>query len=307
MRLEPTSASGDRLIREVVIDGDEFDLLPITWLSERDGEIAVAQEQDSRVLFFDPTGMLIGSAGHRGSGPGEFRSLSEGGWLGDSLWIYDAHLGRVTLLALGASGARRPSRTVWSLAQFKPTDPSTLRFNEVVPRGLDRDHSVLATGYGSSENDLRGQYLVSVGPDGRFHGIIAQLPPNTSEIRTRTAGAFFLTKLRFGAAPLVDVSPDGGVIAVAHVGSEEGVPSFSVTLISADGDTIYHHEHQYTPAAIQESVRRTEEARIAKRKSQVPGFPDVTVPRFYPPLRSLIAGRDSCVWIELDGASGQRS
>jgi hypothetical protein len=116
-----------------------------------------------------------------------------------------------------------------------------------------------------------------------------------------------LTKLRFGVAPLVDVSPDGGVIAVAHVGSEEGVPSFSVTLISADGDTIYHHEHQYTPAAIQESVRRTEEARIAKRKSQVPGFPDVTVPRFYPPLRSLIAGRDSCVWIELDGASGQRS
>ena len=82
------------------IDGYAADLVPVEWVgvSPR-GTLALFQGQDATVRFFDPEGNLLGSVGRRGSGPGEFESLIRGGWVGDTLWVSDLQLSRITLIS----------------------------------------------------------------------------------------------------------------------------------------------------------------------------------------------------------------
>ena len=81
------------------INGNEQDLVPITWLGvSPDGQIALIQWQDHTVRFFDAAGTPLGSVGREGEGPGEFRRPIRGGWFGDTLWVSDTQINRITLI-----------------------------------------------------------------------------------------------------------------------------------------------------------------------------------------------------------------
>src|SRR5690606_13882612 len=103
-----------QLTREIRIDGHEHDLVPFERTSggaiavDEDGTIAISQTQDHVVRFFDADGEHLGEFGGDGSGPGEFDSPTRLGWIGDSLWVYDPGLRRVTVL----TSAREFARTV---------------------------------------------------------------------------------------------------------------------------------------------------------------------------------------------------
>jgi hypothetical protein len=71
----------------------------------RDGALAVADGGDQRVRVFNGAGEVVRILGARGSGPGEFRSLSWMASAGDSLLAYDAVERRLTLF--GAYGRVR--------------------------------------------------------------------------------------------------------------------------------------------------------------------------------------------------------
>ena len=63
-----------------------------------DGRIAVVSGGEQAVLYFDAAGKLLRRSGRPGEGPGEFRSITLVGNLGDSLLLWDGQLDRATLL-----------------------------------------------------------------------------------------------------------------------------------------------------------------------------------------------------------------
>lgn len=71
----------------------------------RDGALAVADGGDQRIRVFNGAGEVVRILGARGTGPGEFRSLSWMASAGDSLLAYDAVERRLTLF--GAYGRVR--------------------------------------------------------------------------------------------------------------------------------------------------------------------------------------------------------
>jgi hypothetical protein len=61
-----------------------------------DGTIAVDQAQDHSAVFFAPTGRRLKSIGGQGEGIGKFQVVQASGMTGDTLWIFDPYLQRVT-------------------------------------------------------------------------------------------------------------------------------------------------------------------------------------------------------------------
>lgn len=75
------------------------------------GLIYVAQDADRTIRVLNREGTLVREIGRAGSGPGEFRSVSEIALIGDTLVAYDASAGRVTRMdtagsVLGTDAAR---------------------------------------------------------------------------------------------------------------------------------------------------------------------------------------------------------
>lgn len=60
------------------------------------GEIVVADGATQQLRLFDSQGRFLRSFGRRGAGPGEFRSLNWMGRSGDTLFVYDSRLKRIT-------------------------------------------------------------------------------------------------------------------------------------------------------------------------------------------------------------------
>jgi hypothetical protein len=65
------------------------------------GNLLLAQPDRGEVREFGRDGVWIRTLGRRGRGPGEFQSISDIRTLGDSMWIADAALRRVTLFVGG--------------------------------------------------------------------------------------------------------------------------------------------------------------------------------------------------------------
>lgn len=61
------------------------------------GNVFVLDSRTLAVLRFGPDGRFAGAIGRAGEGPGEFQATSKVGLLGDTLWVVDSRLGRVSL------------------------------------------------------------------------------------------------------------------------------------------------------------------------------------------------------------------
>ncbi|HQW66021.1 MAG TPA: hypothetical protein PLJ23_03220, partial [Gemmatimonadales bacterium] len=87
-------------VPDIRISPEQHDLTDVGFIAwARDGSIAIGQAQDQAIRYFNAQGDPIGRIGRSGEGPGEFRMMLRAGWLGDTLWVFDNMLRRVTLIA----------------------------------------------------------------------------------------------------------------------------------------------------------------------------------------------------------------
>lgn len=135
----------------------------------RDGRYAVAVQGSHAVRFYDARGRLVGSAGRRGQGPGEFQQILGLGLLaGDTLAVID--LGEVELFApdgkfarTGASRARGGDfGFIWPQAFFADGSYAGFDLN---------DRSIPAAG-----RSVRRQRLMRVMDDGRRTDTLGAVP-----------------------------------------------------------------------------------------------------------------------------------
>lgn len=151
------------------IGGDSFHWV-VSALVLPDGSILVG-ESTGDVRLFDDAGRLVWRAGGQGEGPGEIRMLAALGMAGDSLWLYDYPLRRLTYLG-------RDGRLL-GVSRLQTDVPNLL------PVGRREDGTfVLAQSWrtGGEDQDralgLRRDTVeyVRFSPDGAFLGTVARLP-----------------------------------------------------------------------------------------------------------------------------------
>jgi hypothetical protein len=100
-----------------------------------------------------------------------------------------------------------------------------------------------------------------------------------------------------------DVSPDGRVVvslSEVAVDSDEG--SYRLTAVGSTGDTLFSRRYDYAPIQIPRSVADSAiQARLGSRSlspEQAAAIRSMRVPQLYPPLRGIVAGSDTTVWLE---------
>jgi hypothetical protein len=268
------------------------------------------------VVHIDPSGALRRIIGRAGSGPGEFIRPAFLGWRGDSLWVHDLGLVRLTLF----DTAGRGFSTFPVLFPQRPAVVGQRRYaGQAQPTALLAD----------------GDLLVYRGPPRRDSG----LPPEAwvlkvsrdYQVRDTVTGwrsahpgmAFqFRDAIRsipqpFSDDPVVDFSPDGRwflrIDRPAAAGDDPA--TLGVTLME-DGERVtYRREFRYTPLplprdTIESFISHALDFDVAPGQIRVPLTRDsidgqLYRPRYYPPVVDARVGRDGTVWFRLmEQASG---
>jgi hypothetical protein len=89
-----------QLVEELRLDANTEDFPDIgNVLVNARGDIAVFVNKDQQLRFYDAKGVKLGTFGRVGSGPSEFRRANMHGWAGDTLWVYDVDLRRITFIS----------------------------------------------------------------------------------------------------------------------------------------------------------------------------------------------------------------
>lgn len=264
------------------------------------GQVAVLNGGTAEVLIYGPDGALIGAAGGRGGGPGEFRSPAGIAQLpGDSILVFDPGLRRATVLA--ADGG---------LGRVAPLPPDLPRFE--LAGVLDDGSLVLATPLSrvpGPEPERRPTLLLRFSATGDLIDTIGTFP-GLEIYSVRIGDVQALRALPFGAD--LSAAAAGGRIWVGtgnvpaielrdrrgHVIDRIEWPAETVLVTAAD--RARHRDRTL------DSVRDPDLRRLRAREFDR-GL--VRYPAAFPTHARIIASGDGGVWIQeypRPGAAAQR-
>jgi len=277
-----------------------------------DGNLFVGEPMAGEIRVYDSQGTLLRKIGRRGEGPGEFQQNFRWGVLGDTVWVTDFSLRRITLFdrggALlstgpwegvtvlnGTSGnagsvgpfAMRIDGLFWSeittiaLTMGAPPDQDSLRVPEVL-------------------FDASGAVIDTVGWDA--------YPPGGSPSERVEVGSRRYTVPRppSGNVPRLEF-PAGKWGVEREAAQGPSVSSFRVWRLGLQGDTVFSREYRYLPkpysdAALDSTAMRMVQAvrlpegadpdLVRQRLRDAMDFPD-----FQPPVLEGIAGADGSLWL----------
>lgn len=252
-------------------------------------QIAVLSVGDDAVHVLSPGGILLRSIGRRGSGPGEFRSPRAMGRVGDSLWVWDLSLSRVTVFGPDGLVARTVS---------VPVSGRGVLFQDgtvgVFP----------ARNFGSRLRRDDTLVVSRVAKDGAPEAILRVWAPYRV-LRYASGGSQTVGVQPFDDATMIAPAFDGsGAAVVEQTGGRHGRPAFVVTRITHRGDTLYRRAIEYLPVAVTRAevdsvvgmlTGPVAPAQRASLRESVRAA--LYVPRTLPPVTGLLVGYDGTLWI----------
>ena len=294
--------------QDLRIDGYDQDLVPIAWLGvSPSGRIALIQIQDRAVRFFDSAGVPVGSVGRDGEGPGEFRLPRQGGWVGDTLWVSDVRLGRVTLIAPDLSVVRMATRPS-VLTSLPESQAEGLSYaGDLSPYAMYSDGTVL---FYASPNDPGAEgelpHLVRASESGGVLRDVATVP-NMDErnvLLEVERGGFVINQVPFFPNPDWAVAPDGGFIGLMSVESSQDSSSVRLRLVSSDAVDVFDRTYRFNGVPIPTSVMDSAIAAQVKRREPAHRLPmerrlRTRAPSVFPSADGLVIGSDGRSWIGL--------
>lgn len=293
------------------IDGIEQELVPVGDVAVGPaGEIALIQWQDRNVRLFNATGRPVETLGRKGSGPGEFQVLNHIGWHGDTLWVLDFNLRRITLFGPDRKPITRPVPGKAAPAAGAQLPP----FATIFPRAFTHAGSFIAM-LATPQGPLAARFgedeivLGQIAADGAVRNIIARYDKTSGlMIRQPGVGAVY-GDLPFVSDPEEAVSSDGSRIAIVKadvVGKDKGF--FRAVMLTSAGDTVYNRRHPFPQVKIPKRVADSTKTAdlVAIRKQPFSGAElaalynsKVVIPEIYPPLIEVMIGDDQTAWLKL--------
>ncbi len=319
----PTSLPELRLSEELRIDGHKADLVGIGAVAPHSsGNVAFVQEQDGAVLVMDATGREVDRLGRKGEDPGEFESLRAVGWFGDTLWVWDPRLRRVTLTEV-SGGPFRPQTVPVSTAELSVEVPALAEYAREFlvssVEGILRDgslHLVLRSRRGGpvpTPFDTLATHVRAL-PEGRITGVVAQYRDPPLDVMIRSPDEVHAVGVRWPLSSAFGVAPGGRRLVVAQpVLRESPEWTLSVSSYDLEGGTVTGAElplraEEIPRAEAREAVDRMIEAAervsadLARRVQQ-----EARPASIHPPLARVLVGDDGWVLVGLSARAGDHA
>ncbi len=332
------------LEQELRIDGVAADLTMIGFvLVMESGTLVVAQPQDFRILFFGSTGQLTGTFGRRGQGPGELgttgtssetsRALITGGFVGDSIWVYDAAQERLEFVS--RTGKRLRTVSVPSAAATSAAVASRSQsFDSALPRSFDPDAVYPSRDMIGRMSFLRASQLAGAVPPpliGRQDSVevmrvssrgslirqVGHLPRDETRINiSRQNGETGLSGFTpFIRQPMYAVAQDGSRIAFLTTQiSAQGAGVARLVVLNPVGDTVLSRQYPFqgTPisgAAADSAVQAHMRPYAVPASTPQPGRREMImelertmrerVPKFESPYTQIRMGTDGTIMLSM--------
>jgi hypothetical protein len=259
------------------------------------------------IRVLDLHGRVVHTIGRRGHGPGELQSPRRLGWRGDTLWVQDPSLRRLTFFR--ADGAfigqhhfvvPAPAPHLSELAPGVPTADGRLAVipgarTQLRPSAVRQLAPILQV-------TREGRVVRTVGTVETPRVALVHLSPGyTSGVQP------------FADHPLAAVARDGRshliVSRRAATAQTSANATFAVTRLSLDGDTLHSRQYRYAPVPLTRAMRDSvvlEHARIFTNDGQARPVRSVEqairesffFPDFVPPIAAMLAGTDGTLWLQ---------
>jgi hypothetical protein len=306
-----------RAVEDLRISDDKEELSGIgPVLIAPNGSIIFSDVKDQRIRVYGADGKRKTVGGGRGQGPGEFQVINRMGWVSDTIWIHDIQ--SRTLTFMSADARFIDDRRVL-FAYPAPADLGRLPplFAKPAVYNVRSDGKLLVSGEPWVERTdwEKGRRLLAIGKFGLIHRVVAELPPTyegffmeSGDARRGGAAVPFLRALR---TPFT-VSPDGKRMGYAHA-HVEGVTGGRIQLIvlNDDGDTLVTRSHPFAGTPIPQAT--IDSAIDVMANALSPKFAEAfrtgaakLVPAVYPPISTMMFGRDSTAWIGFRTTTAER-
>lgn len=247
------------------------------------------------LYLLKPNGDTVRTLMQRGRGPGEVSQLRALGWMGDTLWVIDGALQRITLLP---ADSRRV--VTWRYQE---------KCRTLNPWAILRDGRCLmgqAPGPGRKDGD---PMVVEVGArsDGGTDTILALSTANAYSRFRWNDGQANLPQ-PFGDNPLFAIAPTSDFVVVAsrEAAASPGKATFGLRVWSMRSGWGPTMKYEYRPRPLAKQSRDsavTALLALVTRNSPVsPVTADsirrkLYTPRFLPPLTMAFVARDSLIWL----------
>lgn len=291
-----------------------------------DGGVYVLDGQEAAVRVFDETGRPLRTVGRKGAGPGEFATPRRMGFLGDTLWVWDASQRRVTLfesgetllatvpvptaeslaedVAQGFGGLASHGKALISTRSLSPILPSTDRFPLLV---MDRDGGIGTDTIAALDQRHASAVFIALTGGGTWSpsGSNRSLP-SPDQIRS-----IEVASQPFSDISVWDVTSAGESVVMVDRNAADvpGDHAYTFTRVRLTGDTTFSVRRPYQPIAIPAAVTDSIVARYTRTFDEAVIRDVLFLPPFYPPVDAVVAGRDGTIWLGREavaGASTQR-
>lgn len=283
-------------------------------LIAKDGSIIIAQPLERLVKILSPAGALHRRFGRHGRGPGEFESISAIGLKGDSIFVSDSELRRVTIFDPAGALAK-----VLNIASPMLGTPPRIYF-ATAPEVLFDDGSALV------KPELPPAHLVlpdasvpflRISPEGLILDTLAWAKPAASTYVPVISGASrVFVQPPFPDDDIVVLCPDasGLVLIRRPVPTSTQATTFVVMKKAPDGRVLYETRISYTPIPLTDDIIQgvlgpnaakwlergvsTDDVKQALRRAS-------HLPRYLPPVTEALATHDGGLWIRLENVAAE--
>lgn len=283
------------------IDAEAENLSAISTLAvSPSGILAVYLKQDGVIRLFSPAGKAVGSAGHTGEGPGEFRDLGAIGWIGDTLWASDRRLQRLTRYAANGKflrAAQLPARIEQSVPGTAAVRYTGARLQAVYPDGsLMLQVMLFKPPLSDAPKDVMGdpRFAVRATPEGAVRTLLATDPPNLCMI----AGSEMIISMPASSCPMtLRATPPNASrrVAVLQETSPNGTGSIRVVAVNDRGETLFEHRRpvRLMPVPSEAHDRQLKEVPSDMRELVAARS------RFFPPAFEVQVAPNGTTWVGL--------
>lgn len=276
-----------------------------------DGRLVIANAATSEVRFYDAGGKHLRSSGRNGSGPGEYQQIA-GLWRGpgDSLWVADLLVRRLTVLDSGEAKAGR----LFTLGAQGSLMPTNGKVDFAIPTGLFADGSVAAISQTFAINQKRegvfrdSMSVIHYGADGVVRDTMGRFPGAEMEQITLTFGPQSVsaptpvplgkqTAVAVGGSRIFVAQNNGWEIEVRGLDGKLQVLARSSTTPGriTPSDVAAHRKEQLDAMEALPQIRNLPEA---MKKQFTARITEAKYPATFPFFAALVADEEGNVWAQ---------
>lgn len=279
-----------------------------------DGHGGILVLQSREIRWYSQSGSLVRVVGREGQGPGEFMDARKFGWMGDTLWVQDPTLGRVTMFdSAGNVAGTVPFRSP-PLQNTLPTPPEImLRGGRVVIKPRVNSAALI-------DGRVTDVPVLLFDRDRTFVDTVALFSQRHELLGiTGGGGRLTVTQQPFKDSPLLVSLPDGSGFVIVRRPADDG-PDFQLRRYDARGRLHRSAEQSYRPVPLRHEAVATFVESVASsltRRFQSAGLPTgklrrgiegaLYVPDHYPTVSAAFGATNGDVWIGRERVIGAAS